>query len=98
MSLLLCAAGDLQEFIELEHPAFAAGPPLAAFVEDRLARVVDALLLIASSRTGVGRAATPPTARRVGWNLHIRIIRLRLLNDWLLRRRRSCDSRGSGDR
>lgn len=97
MPLLLCAPGDLQEFIELEHPAFAAGPPLAALVEDRLARVVDALLLIASSRTGVGRAATPPTACGVGWDLRIRIIGLRLLDDWLLRRRRSCDSRGSED-
>lgn len=86
VSRLLCAAGDLQELIELEHPAFAAGPPLAALVEDRLARVVNALLLIASSGPGIGRAATPPTARCVSRNLHIRVIRLRLLDDWLLRR------------
>ena len=45
---LLCAARDPQELIELEHAALAAGPTLAALVEDWLAGVVDALLLITS--------------------------------------------------
>ena len=94
---LVCATGDLQELVELEHPAFAAGPPLTALVEDRLARVVDALLLITSSRPGIGSTATPPTACCVGRNLHFRIIRLGLLDDWLLGRCRSSDSWGSGD-
>lgn len=97
MPRLLCAAGDLQELIELEYSAFAAGPPLAALVEDRLARVVDALLLIASSRPGIGRAAAPPTACCVGRDLRIGIVRLRLLDDWLRRWRRSCNSGCSGD-
>jgi hypothetical protein len=45
---LLCAAGDPQELVELEDAALAAGPTLAALVEDWLAGVVGALLLITS--------------------------------------------------
>jgi hypothetical protein len=46
---LLCAAGDLQELVELENAALAARPSLTALVEDRLAGMVDTFLLIASS-------------------------------------------------
>lgn len=48
MPRLLGAPGNLQELVELQHPALAAGPSLAALVEDGVARVVDALLVVAS--------------------------------------------------
>lgn len=45
------AAGDSHEFVEFEHALFAAGPAFAAFVEQRLAGVVDAGF-VSSTLTG----------------------------------------------
>lgn len=46
---LLCASGDLQELVELQYAALAAGPSLASFVEDRVAWVVDTLFVVAGN-------------------------------------------------
>lgn len=46
MAGFLFAAFDAHEFVELEHASLAAGPALGAFVEDGLARVVDAFLAL----------------------------------------------------
>lgn len=83
MPRLLGAPGNLQELVELQHSALAAGPSLATLVEDGVARVVDAPLVVASRRATVGGTAASATTRRVRRDLHIRVVGLGLLDDRL---------------
>lgn len=75
---LLCAAGDLQELVKLQHPSLAARPPFATLVEHWVAWVVCAFLLIPRSRSSISSTASFATAGRVGRDLQIRIIRIGL--------------------
>lgn len=62
-----------------------------------MARVVHALLLVASGRPAVGSTATSATARSVRGDLHVRVVRLGLFDHGLRGRSGSRSSRRGGD-
>lgn len=45
MTVLGLAAFNVHELVKLQHPPLTAGPSFAAFVEDRPARMMNALLI-----------------------------------------------------
>ena len=92
VSCLVCAAGNLQELIKLQHPALAARPALATLVEDRLAWVVHALLIIPRCRPRICSTATSSTACRISRDLQVRVVRVWLWGRSWCGGRRSCDS------
>lgn len=79
MPRLLLAAGDLHKLLKLQHPSLAAGPSFAALVENGLARVVLALLVVARDLRIVRRFASAPLAGRVRGDLEVRVVRVGLL-------------------
>lgn len=83
VSLLLSAAGDSQELVKLKHAALAARPSFATLVEDRVARVVHAFLFLTGNGAIVRSPASFPTARSIGRNFQVWVVRLWLLNNGL---------------
>ena len=74
MPLLPRTPRNLHKLIKLKHPPLTATPPFAPLVENRLARVMHALLPVPRRARHVLCATSPPLARRVRGDFDGRVV------------------------